>query len=80
MVNDTKRPRITRSQRRVLEVLERHEWACDADFLDGGAGWAWCSRISDLRQLGFEIEKRRYRRHQHRAVVSGYRLSVEHER
>jgi hypothetical protein len=80
MGNDTTRPRVTRSQRRVLVVLERGGWACGADFLDGGAGWAWCSRISDLRALGFEIEKRRCRRHGHHAVVSEYRLSVEDER
>jgi hypothetical protein len=77
MVNDTKRPRITRSQRRVLDVLERGGWACGADFLDAGAGWAWCSRVSDLRQLGFEIEKRRCRRHRHRAAVFEYALSEE---
>ena len=79
MVNDTKRPRVTRSQRLVLDVLERGGWACGADFLEAGAGWAFATRISDLRQLGYELEKRRCSRHGHRAAVSQYRLSVDDE-
>jgi hypothetical protein len=62
----------------VLEVLERGGWWCGADFMDAGAGWAFATRISELRSLGFEIEKRRCRRH--RAAVAEYRLSVEDAR
>jgi hypothetical protein len=74
------RPRVTRSQAAVLDVLERGGWACGADFLEAGAGWAFATRISELRALGLQISKRRCRRHQHRAVVYEYRIGAGDDR
>lgn len=69
--------RLSKSQRLILDVLERNDWACGADFLSAGAGWAFSTRMSELRQLGFSIRKRRCRRHSHQATVYEYSISVE---
>ena len=69
---------MTPRARRVLEILERGGWRCGVEFLEAGIGWSFATRISEVRQAGYPVIKRRCRRpeHGHRSGVYEYSLAV----
>ena len=71
-------PRPGTAQRRVLDLLLGRPWVCGQEFNDE-VGWAFGSRISELRGRGFHVEKRRcaHPRHGHDALVYQYGIVDE---
>ncbi len=69
---------MTPRARRVLELFERGGWWCGVDFLKESIGWSFATRISEVRQAGYPVIKRRCRRpeHGHRSGVYEYALAV----
>lgn len=57
-------PRAGTLARRCLDLLLERDWVCGAD-LAASIGWAFGSRISDLRSRGFTIERRECMNPQH---------------
>ena len=64
---------------RVLQLLLSQAWCCGADFADE-VGWAWGSRLSELRTAGFRIEKRRCIDPQHHHKVPVWQYGIVDER
>jgi hypothetical protein len=69
---------MTPKARRVLELLERGGWWWGVDLMEQSIGWAFSTRLSEVRQAGYPVIKRRCRKpeHGHRAGVYEYSLAV----
>ena len=63
---------------RVLEMLSSQSWVCGQEFSDQ-VGWSFGSRLSELRAMGFMIDKRRCQHpdHSHKAHVWQYAIIAE---
>lgn len=71
-----RRPRTRRDS--VLDLLRRQDWVCGTELADA-VGWAFGSRISELRAFGHSIEKRQCENtgHRHGATVYEYGFLVD---
>lgn len=68
---------MTPRARLVVELLGRGGYVCGVEFIEAGVGWAFATRISEVRQSGYPVVKRRCRRpeHHHRSVFWEYGLA-----
>lgn len=68
---------------RVLWLLRHHRWVCGSDFLDpeiaGRPMVRYSARIHELRQRGYQIERRSCAdpAHRHRSRMFEWRLVAE---
>ena len=46
---------------KALALLETGEWITSTQFVEAGCGYRYGGRIQDLRNKGYEVEKRRVR-------------------
>lgn len=69
---------MTPKARRVLELMGRGGWWCGVDFIEQSIGWSFATRISEVRQAGYPVIKRRCRKpeHGHHSGVYEYSLAV----
>ncbi len=62
-------------QRRILDMLIDRRWVCGQEF-SREVGWAFGSRISDLRARGYVIEKRHCTHPNHRHKVKVWQYTI----
>jgi len=72
---------MTPRARSALELLQRSNWVCGVEFVEAGIGWAFSTRISEVRRSGYAIRKKRCRRpeHDHRSVIWEYSIAPSTE-
>ena len=63
-------PNVGTQQRRILDMLVDRRWVCGQEFSDE-FGWAFGSRISDLRARGFALVERPVTHPNHRPQGQG---------
>lgn len=62
----------------ALVLISRRQGACPTSFLHHGVGSRYGARIGELRDMGYEIEKRRCEQHDHPDRVAwAYHLSAK---
>lgn len=71
-------PKDGTQQHRILDMMLDRVWVCGQEF-SREVGWAFGSRISELRSRGFTISKRlcEHPRHEHRVQVWQYAVADE---